>query len=160
MSVTIAIETPNQPEVLGLIEASDVYMNALYPPEGNFAVDLEALCQPEITFVVARLDGKAAGCGAIKWYEDGAAELKRIFVAGDARGNGIGRRIMDQLQELADGKRATRLYLETGPLNVEAVQLYHALGFRECGPFADYPENPYSLFMTKQLANTAAELSQ
>lgn len=153
MSVTIAIEPPNQPDVLSLIEASDVYMNALYPPEGNFAVDINALCRPEITFVVARLHGKAAGCGAIKWYEDGTAELKRIFVADDARGNGIGRRIMDQLQELADGKRVERLYLETGPLNVEAVGMYRAFGFEECGPFADYPENPYSLFMTKRLAN-------
>ena len=153
MSVTVAIETPNQPEVLGLIEASDVYMNALYPPEGNFAVDIDALCKPDIAFVVARLHGKAAGCGAIKWHEDGTAELKRIFVADDARGNGIGRRIMDQLQDLADGKRVERLYLETGPLNIEAVRMYRALGFEECGPFADYPENPYSLFMTKQLAN-------
>jgi putative acetyltransferase len=153
MSVTVAIETPNQPEVLGLIAASDVYMNALYPPEGNFAVDIDALCNPDIAFVVARLHGKAAGCGAIKWYGDGTAELKRIFVADDARGNGIGRRIMDQLQGLADERRVGRLYLETGPLNVEAVQLYRALGFEECGPFADYPENPYSLFMTKRLAN-------
>ena len=153
MSVTVAIETPNQPEVLGLIEASDVYMNALYPPEGNFAVDIDALCKPDIASVVARLHGKAAGCGAIKWHEDGTAELKRIFVAGDARGNGIGRRIMDQLQDLADGKRVERLYLETGPLNIEAVRMYRALGFEECGPFADYPENPYSLFMTKRLAN-------
>jgi putative acetyltransferase len=153
MSVNITIEPPTQPDVLGLIEASDVYMNALYPPEGNFAIDVDALCQPDITFVVARLHGKAAGCGAIKWHDDGTAELKRIFVADDARGNGIGRRIMDQLQGLADEKRTTRLYLETGPLNVEAVKMYRALGFEECGPFADYPENPYSLFMTKRLAN-------
>ena len=112
MSVTVAIETPNQPEVLGLIEASDVYMNALYPPEGNFAVDIDALCKPDIAFVVARLHGKAAGCGAIKWHEDGTAELKRIFVAGDARGNGIGRRIMDQLQDLADGNVTALIVLD------------------------------------------------
>jgi putative acetyltransferase len=153
MTVTVAIETPNQADVLELIEASDIYMNALYPPEGNFAVDVDTLGKPDITFVVARLHGKAAGCGAIKWYEDGTAELKRIFVSDNARGNGIGRRIMDQLQDLADEKRVERLYLETGPLNVEAVKMYRALGFEECGPFADYPENPYSLFMTKRLAN-------
>lgn len=151
MSVTVAIENPNQPDVLDLIDASDVYMNALYPPEGNFAVDVDALSQPDIAFVVARLNGKAAGCGAIKWFEDGTAELKRIYVSSDARGNGIGRRIMEQLQELADAKRVERLYLETGPLNIEAVQMYRAFGFEECGPFADYQENPYSLFMTKHL---------
>lgn len=151
MSVTIAVERPDQPDVTALIALSDEYMAGLYPPEGNFAVDLDALCQPDIAFVVARLDGRAAGCGGTKWLGDGTAEMKRIFVRDDARGHGLGRRIMAMLEELAAARQVKRLYLETGPLNVEAVGLYQALGYRTCGPFADYEDNPHSLFMTKDL---------
>ncbi|MDS7597802.1 GNAT family N-acetyltransferase [Agrobacterium tumefaciens] len=151
MTVTIELEVPKQPEVVALIELSDEYMASLYPPEGNFAVDLDALSAPDISFLVARLDGKAVGCGAIKWFDDGSAELKRIFVHDDARGHGIGRKIMAALQALAEERGVFRLYLETGPLNVEAVGLYEALGYQHCGPFADYEENPHSLFMVKEL---------
>ncbi|AYD01927.1 GNAT family N-acetyltransferase [Neorhizobium sp. NCHU2750] len=156
MSVTIATERPNQPEVIALIELSDAYMASLYPPEGNFAVDLDALSQPDISFLVARLDGKAVGCGGIKWFDDDSAELKRIFVHDDARGHGIGRKIMAELEALAAARAADRLYLETGPLNVEAVRLYQALGYSTCGPFSDYEENPHSLFMTKILRQREA----
>lgn len=152
MVVTLAVEAPDQPAVVALLEASDALMDALYPPEGNFAVDLATLCQPDISFVVARLGGRVAGCGAIRWFDDGSAELKRIFVHEDARGNGLGSRIMAFLHDLAGERQIGRLYLETGPLNVEAVRMYAALGYAECGPFAGYENNPYSVFMTKQLA--------
>jgi len=151
VSVTIVVERPDQPDVAALITLSDDYMAGLYPPEGNFAVDIEALCQPDIAFVVARLDGRAAGCGGIKWLDDGTAEMKRIFVRDDARGHGLGRRIMAMLEELAAARPVARLYLETGPLNTEAVGLYQSLGYRTCGPFSDYQDNPHSLFMTKDL---------
>lgn len=156
MTVTIAIEEPKQPEVAALIGLSDDYMASLYPPEGNFAVDLDALSQPDISFLVARLDGKAVGCGGIKWFSDGSAELKRIFVHDDARGHGIGRKIMAELETLAASRNVIRLYLETGPLNAEAVRLYEALGYRSCGPFADYEENPHSLFMMKDFKQREA----
>ncbi len=151
MNVTIAVEQPKQPEVVALIGLSDEYMDSLYPPEGNFAVDLDALSCRDVSFLVARLDGKAVGCGGIKWFEDGSAELKRIFVRDDARGHGLGRKIMAELEALAATRNVHRLYLETGPLNVEAVRLYETLGYRPCGPFADYEENPHSLFMMKDL---------
>lgn len=151
MSVTIAVERPDQPDVAALIALSDEYMAGLYPPEGNFAVDIEALFQPDIDFIVARLDGKAVGCGGIKWCDDGTAELKRIFVRDDARGHGLGRRIMETLQSLAEARGITRISLETGPLNTEAVRLYETFEYRICGPFADYEDNPHSLFMTKDL---------
>ncbi|KQQ36476.1 hypothetical protein ASG19_08570 [Rhizobium sp. Leaf306] len=151
MSVTIAIELPDQPDVAALIEMSDSFMAGLYPQEGNFAVDINALCQPDIVFVVARLDGKAVGCGGLKWLGDKTAEVKRIFVHDNARGHGVGRRIMGMLEDLAASHRIERVYLETGPLNTEAIGLYQGLGYRTCGAFAQYDENPYSLFMVKAL---------
>ncbi|WP_454286255.1 GNAT family N-acetyltransferase [Rhizobium arsenicireducens] len=147
----IACESPDQPDVIALIEASDAYAAALYPSEGNFGTDVAGLCQPDITFLVARWAGVVAGCGAIKWFEDGTGELKRIFVPEAGRGKGIGRSLMERLVSMAVERRLHRLYLETGPLNREAVAMYRRFGFVECGPFADYPDNPYSLFMTKVL---------
>lgn len=147
----IAEEAPDQPDVVALIEASDAYSLERYPPEGHFGTDIAGLKSPDITFLVARRDGVAEGCGAVKWFADGAAELKRIFVSEAARGLGLGRRLMARLETLAAARGVGTLFLETGPLNTEAVAMYRRLGYAECGPFADYVANPYSLFMTRKL---------
>lgn len=147
----IAEEAPDQPDVVVLIEASDAYSLERYPPEGHFGTDIDGLKAPDITFLTARRDGVAEGCGAIRWQDDGSAELKRIFVSPAARGFGLGRAIMQRLEGLAAGRGVETLYLETGPLNTEAVAMYRRLGYAECGPFGDYEANPYSLFMTRNL---------
>lgn len=149
----IAEEAPDRPDVVALIEASDAYSLERYPPEGHFGTDIAGLVSPDITFLVASRDGVAEGCGAVKWFADGTAELKRIFVSDKARGLGLGRRIMARLEALAAERSVKTLYLETGPLNTEAVAMYRRLGYAECGPFADYVANPYSLFMTKKLTD-------
>ncbi|MCF6367618.1 GNAT family N-acetyltransferase [Rhizobium sp. TRM95001] len=65
---------------------------------------------------------------------------------------------MAELEALAATRHVGRLYLETGPLNIEAVRLYETLGYRSCGPFADYEENPHSLLMMKDLKQREAAL--
>ena len=147
----LAEEAPDQPDVVALIEASDVYGAERYPAEGNFATDLAGLKAADITFLVARRGGCAEGCGAVKWCGDGTAELKRIFVSEAARGFGLGSRIMERLETLIAARGIATINLETGPLNIEAVAMYRRLGYAECGPFGDYPANPYSLFMTKNM---------
>ena len=152
MTVSIAIESVRQQEVVELIALSDEYMNSLYPPEGNFAVDIDALEKPDLTFAVARLHGTIRGCCGLKFEPDSTAEIKRLFVHPLGRGHGMAKKLMEFLETLAREKSVHTINLETGPLNVEAVELYKALGFAECGRFGDYPDNPYSLFMTKNLA--------
>ncbi len=147
----IAQENPDRPDVVALIEASDAYSLERYPPEGHFGTDVVGLASPDVAFLVARRHGKAEGCGAVKWLADGTAELKRLFVSEAARGLGLGRRIMARLEAIAAARGVTTLYLETGPLNTEAVAMYRRRGYVECGPFADYAVNPYSLFMTRNL---------
>ncbi len=149
----MAEDAPDQPDVVALIEASDAYSLERYPPEGHFGTDIAGLKSPDITFIVARRGGVAEGCGAVKWFDDATAELKRIFVSEAARGLGLGRRIMARLEAIAAERGAKTLYLETGPLNTEAVTMYRRLGYVECGPFADYAANPYSLFMTRKLTD-------
>ena len=147
----MAVEAPDRPDVVALIEASDAYSLERYPPEGHFGTDIAGLKSPNVSFVVARRDSVAEGCGALKRFDDATGELKRIFVSDAARGLGLGRRIMARLEAMAAEGGVKRLYLETGPLNTEAVAMYRRLGYAECGPFADYVANPYSLFMTRKL---------
>lgn len=147
----MAVEAPDRPDVVALIEASDAYSLERYPPEGHFGTDIAGLKSPNVSFVVARRDGVAEGCGALKRFDDATGELKRIFVSDAARGLGLGRRIMARLEAVAAEGGLKRLYLETGPLNAEAVAMYRRLGYAECGPFADYAANPYNLFMTRKL---------
>ena len=150
--LSISIEPVNQPEIFELIELSDAYSLARYPAEGHFGTDVEGLSGDDISFAVVRDEGRAIGCGALKWNGDGTAELKRLFVRDEGRGKGAARKVMAYLEDMARARGVTRIDLETGPLNTEAVGLYGALGYAECGPFPPYEANPYSLFMTKELA--------
>ena len=155
MSLTIAVENVYRPGISELIALSDAYSDERYPPEGNFATALDDLDTPDISLVVARAGADAVGCVGLKFESDGIAELKRLFVHPGARGGGLGRKLMDFLEALARERGVRRINLETGPLNTEAVKLYKVYGYAPCGPFGDYEENPYSLFMTKDLGVTA-----
>jgi putative acetyltransferase len=149
-TVVIAPEAPNQPEVIALLEAGDAYMNALYPPENNYMLDVADLMVPAITFLVARREGEAVGCAALA-RRQGYAEIKRMWVTPQARGLKLGRRLLDALETLARGEGIPALKLEAGHEQPEAMGLYRAAGFRECSAFGDYPEGPPSVFMEKRL---------
>lgn len=150
--IDIAIEDPDQPEIHALLAASDAYMAALYPAESNHMLDVEGLRRPEVTFIVARSNGHAVGCGAIVAAEGGWAEIKRMFVSPLARGQKIGRRLLERLEAAATGKRIRMLRLETGISQPEALALYRSAGFVEIGPFGKYGPDPLSVFMEKPLA--------
>jgi putative acetyltransferase len=83
--------------------------------------------------------------------EPGQAEIKRLFVQPAARGRGIGRALMAQLEWLAAEEGVSLLQLETGVKQPEALSLYRALGYAERGPFGAYRPDPLCLFMEKRL---------
>jgi putative acetyltransferase len=149
--IEIAVEDPAQAEVAPLLQASDAYMASLYPAESNHMLDVASLRQPQVTFLVARVDGKALGCGAVVDSGEGWAEVKRMFVAPAARGLRLGRRILDEIEAIAARRGARALRLETGGLQPEAIGLYRSAGFVEIGPFGDYRADPLSIFMEKAL---------
>ena len=149
--IRIAVENPDQPEVAALLAASDEYMASLYPSESNHMLDIASLQRPEVTFVVARESGRALGCGAVVDSGEGWAELKRMFVAPDARGLKLGRRLLDTLSAAAAARGIRLLRLETGAKQPEALSLYRSAGFVEIGPFGAYRPDPLSLFMEKPL---------
>jgi putative acetyltransferase len=155
-AVTIALEPPRQEQVIALLEQSDAYLMGLYPPESNHLMDVASLESPGIAFFVARSDGNAIGCCAMVPAGDGTAEIKRMFVAAQARGLRLGRQLLEQLERHARtcGMRALRL--ETGIRQPEALGLYRSSGYLDIGPFGSYLPDPLSLFMEKRLDQATA----
>jgi putative acetyltransferase len=147
----IAFESPDQPDVIALIADLDAYQDTLYPPECRFALDLASLKQPNVIFAVAREStGRAIGCGAIVLGPD-FGELKRMYVSPDGRGKGVGRSLLAQLELRAVALDCRLVTLESGPYQSEALGLYSAAGYKRCGPYGEYADDPMSVFMQKQL---------
>ena len=150
-TLTIQAESPNQPDVIALIEALDRLMGSLYPAESNHLLDVAALSDPAVTFLVVRAGAEASGCGALVRDARGWGELKRMYLRPDQRGRGIGRRVLAELERVARESGLSLLRLETGIHNEAALALYRRAGFVECGPFGDYVLDPLSAFMEKRV---------
>ena len=147
--VSIAPETADRPEVHALLRQSDAYHAALYPADSNHMVDVAALSASNARFLVARRGGVAVGCGALVLGQDGEAELKRMFVAPEARGQRIGSRILDALETVAKAEAVRVIRLETGVRQPESLALYRRHGYTERGPFGTYQRDPLSTFFEK-----------
>ena len=149
---SIALEHPDQPDIVQLIADLDDYQKPLYPPESHHGIDMKALTQPNVIFAVARLgDGAAVGCGAVV-LNDGYGELKRMFVRPSCRGQGIAKALITFLEARASEGGSMRMMLETGTLQPEALALYERMGYELRGPFGSYGPDPLSVFMQKPLA--------
>ncbi|WP_231512401.1 GNAT family N-acetyltransferase [Paucibacter sp. KBW04] len=150
---SIRRERADQPEVQALIAALDAYQNELYPAANNHLLPLTALMQPQVRLLVVRdAQQRAVACGALVLHED-HAELKRMMVAPEQRGLGLGSLLVSALQKeaLAAGRHLLRL--ETGVRQPAAQRLYERMGFERCGPFGNYRADPFSLFMEKLLTS-------
>jgi putative acetyltransferase len=155
MSATIGFETANQPDVIALIDALDAYQMPLYPPESHHGIDINALTQPNVIFAVARDAGRnAVACGAMV-IEPTFAEIKRMFVRPEARGQGLARKLLQALEAEAQSRGAHTFALETGHLQHEAIALYERMGYGRTGPFGDYQPDPLSVFMQKKVGGAS-----
>jgi len=153
----VAQESPDQPDVVALVADLDAYQDSLYPAEARYALDLASLCQPNVTFIVARTTaGVAAGCGAVVFYKD-YGELKRMYVSPEHRGKGVAADILCAIESASAKAGCETLCLETGPYQPEALRFYERHGYRRCNAFGSYPEHPLSVFMSKSL-NSGAQL--
>jgi putative acetyltransferase len=146
----IQLEPPDQPDVLALIEDLDAYQKPLYPIESFHGIDLEALSRPDVLFAVARGAHRIAlGCGAMV-VGPAYGEIKRMYTRPEARGLGIGRRLLAFLEGEAQARGCTLFRLETGYLQDEALRLYARGGYERRGPFGEYTDDPTSVFMEKR----------
>ena len=149
--MTIAFESPDQPEVIALIAELDAYQDTLYPPESRHSLDLDALKQPNVLFAVARDSAsRAIGCGAVVLHPD-FGELKRMYVSPRGRGQGLAKNLLAMLESKAISSGCKLLKLETGPFQPEALGLYASSGYERRGPFGKYTDDPLSVFMQKHL---------
>jgi DNA-binding MarR family transcriptional regulator/GNAT superfamily N-acetyltransferase len=105
----------------------------------SIAATPEQLRLPAGLFAVATLHGSPVGCGALKLHGRRPAELKRMWVAPAARGLGLGRRLLAELERLAKDHGVRVLRLETNRNLTEAIALYRSAGYREVPPFNDEP---------------------
>jgi putative acetyltransferase len=149
--VIIRIESPRDARVRELIAALDAHLSSLYPPESNHFLDVEQLAAREVRFFVARRDDAPVGCGALRIDRSGYGEVKRMYVAPEARGQGVGRALLARIETEAAREGLALLRLETGIRQTEAIALYRSCGYVDCRPFGEYQPDPLSRFMEKRL---------
>jgi putative acetyltransferase len=112
---------------------------------------VEEMTDADTTVFVARDDGEAVACGALRRHGDGIGEVKRMYTIPARQGEGIGGRILEGIETLAREDGLTRLVLETGHVHHAAYRVYERGGFNRCGPVLDYPDTGWSVFYEKAL---------
>ncbi|KRA16915.1 MULTISPECIES: GNAT family N-acetyltransferase [unclassified Lysobacter] len=143
----------DHPEVIALLREHLQGMAQLSPPESIHALDLDGLRRPEISFWSAWRDGQLLGCGALKQLDAGHGEIKSMRTVSRHLRKGVAAAMLDHLIDEAGRRAYRRLSLETGSMDgfEPARRLYARYGFEPCGPFADYVDDPNSVFMSKHL---------
>ena len=153
VKVAIAAEPFDSPDARRLVAALDAHLAGRYAPEQRFGPHLKAEhVAPGVgTFVIARADGQAVGCGALRRRDATTVEVKRMFVEPEMRGQGVAREILDHLETAARSIGAERLVLETGIYQEEAIGLYRAARFKAVDCFEEYAGVPTSVCFEKPL---------
>jgi putative acetyltransferase len=149
----IIVDQLTHPAVHALLEEHLANMRAISPPCRVHALDLAKLRAPGITFWSAWEDDALVGVGALKALSATQGEIKSMRTPAARRRAGAGRALLMHILAQAKARGYTHLYLETGATAAftPAQTLYQSAGFTVCGPFADYLEDPHSMFMVKQL---------
>ena len=122
-------------------------------------MDADALTGPEVAFFTARRQDLLVGMAALMRLDDTYAEVKSMHTVAAARGQGIGRALLDHILRYASEHGFRRVSLETGTTDdyAPARSLYADAGFEPCGPFGDYAASPHNTFMTLALDRYCAE---
>jgi putative acetyltransferase len=152
-AMDIRVDDLSSTEISRLVQEHLSQVALHSPPESVHALGLEALRKPEITLWSAWQESELVGCGALKELDAHHGEIKSMRTASAHLRKGVATRLMYHLLEEAKQRSYRRLSLETGstPAFAPAGSLYTRFGFQQCGPFADYIEDPYSVFMTREL---------
>jgi DNA-binding MarR family transcriptional regulator/GNAT superfamily N-acetyltransferase len=141
--VTIEPLEPEHPHARHCLREYAVELDRRFPqgfdPALSISADAAELRQPAGLLLVAWLQGEPVGCGALKFHEDGPTELKRMWVAESARGLGLGRRLLAELEAHAARGPSPVVRLETNGTLAEAIALYRSAGYTEVEPFNDEP---------------------
>lgn len=143
-------ESPLHPGLAPLWAAKLALSRSLYPATSDYSYSPDELAKPNVLFLVAELDGRFVGCGAAANQGD-YGELKSMFVFEEMRGRRIGEALIHRLEAFMVEQGLTVARLETGVDSHSALRLYGRLGYRPCGPFGAYANDPLCVFMEKPL---------
>jgi putative acetyltransferase len=151
--VDIRIDDLTSPEIAELLREHLRSMQAITPLESVHALPIEALRAPEVTFWSVWGGRELMGCGALKELDPRHGEIKSMRTVERHLRKGVAAALLEHI--IAEAKRRSYrcLSLETGApaAFAPAKALYSRFGFRVCGPFADYTDDPNSVYMTKEL---------
>jgi GNAT superfamily N-acetyltransferase len=151
--IALVTEAADSPVSLELQQAYFADIASRYPgwsPDLIPSADPAEVAPPVGAWVVIYLDDQPVGCGGLKRLDDASGELKRIYLAGAARGRGLGRRLLEELERHARELGYERLRLDTGNLQPEALGLFHSAGYEE---IPDYNGNTWATYwMEKRVA--------
>jgi DNA-binding MarR family transcriptional regulator/N-acetylglutamate synthase-like GNAT family acetyltransferase len=141
--IDVRVEAPDSKDALWCLneyfqELATRFDTGFDPSRSNPA-RIEDMMPPAGFFVVARLDGRPVGCGALKRQDDTAGEIKRMWTAPSARGQGIARGVLRALEAIAREAGLTLSRLETNRTLTEAQALYRREGYDEVAAFNDEP---------------------
>jgi len=153
MPLMVQRDDPRADDIRSLLATHLAFAHGVTPAEFSFALDVEELADPSVSFFSAREDGRLLGIAALKKLDDEHAELKSMHARADARNRGVGRALLERIVEHATAQGYRRISLETGTTVdfAPARTLYASAGFIPCDAFADYRPSPYNMFMTRRL---------
>ena len=142
-AVRFDVEEPDSTDASWCLEQYFSELNTRFEtgfdPLLSISADVEELTPPAGVLLIARMRAMPVGCGGLKFHPGAPAELKRMWIAPEARGLGLGRRLLRELEETAQHEGVRVLRLETNRALIEAIALYRSCGFREVAAFNDEP---------------------
>jgi putative acetyltransferase len=146
-------DDPSSAQIKALLEEHLQNMRQISPPENVHALDIEGLRRPEITFWAAWSESELLGCCALKDLNSRHGEIKAMRTSSAHRRKGVARALLVHVIEEARKRSYLRLSLETGSQAAfePARRLYASFGFSPCAAFAQYADDPHSVFMTREL---------
>ena len=149
----IRVDDLSSPEIRQLLQEHLASMRRISPPESVHALPIDGLRKPGITFWTAWENEELLGCGALKELDSQHAEIKSMRTSSRHLRKGVAATLLHYIIGEAACRGYRRLSLETGSMEAfePARQLYARAGFTFCGPFAEYVDDPNSVFMTKDL---------
>lgn len=156
--LSIEPASPSDPDAEALMAMLDAEIVALYDgTTGTGALSAEERDAFDGVFLIARRNGAAVACGAVRLLDDAAGELKRIYVKAEERGSGAAQALVAELERAAEERGASRVVLETGDRMDRAIRFYEGLGYVRVSPYAEHAAKPWTVCFEKRLSGAAGK---
>lgn len=153
----IEVTPYDHPDAVALIAEVQQEYVVRYGDPDETPVAPAQFAPPNGLFLVGYVEGAPAVCGGWRVLGDDAAELKRMYVRPVARGRGLARAILAELERTAREAGRRRIVLETGLRQPEAIDLYRSSGYVDVPKFGHYADKAESVHLGKSIAADVEE---